>query len=228
MRVTRSDESWLTVSEAARALGMSRTTLLAAEETGLLTPMRTPGGHRRYRLADLRAYQGREAPEARTAEPPPADPAPPPGLAGSVRAAVRPLVQALDAQCAGVYLLHDGVLKFAGAFGVPRWLAERLAASPPIPPLVAAVEAARARLFDAADLRFPDARATGHGLATPLLRTDRAIGVLFLVRPGHALHPAELGIMDAFCGLLGQHVEDQVRIAGLEQRLARIAAVCRA
>ncbi|MCW2719113.1 MAG: hypothetical protein JWR81_2935, partial [Pseudonocardia sp.] len=35
---------WLSVGEASRALGMSRTTLLAAEEAGLVAPMRTPGG----------------------------------------------------------------------------------------------------------------------------------------------------------------------------------------
>ena len=42
-------ERWLSVSEAGRALGLSRTSLLAAEEAGLLASLRTPGGHRRYR-----------------------------------------------------------------------------------------------------------------------------------------------------------------------------------
>ena len=49
-------EKWLSVSEAGRALGLSRTSLLAAEDAGLLTPVRTPGGHRRYRPDDLRRY----------------------------------------------------------------------------------------------------------------------------------------------------------------------------
>ena len=44
-------ERWLSVSEAGRALGLSRTSLLAAEEAGLLASVRTPGGHRRYREA---------------------------------------------------------------------------------------------------------------------------------------------------------------------------------
>src|SRR6185312_2316005 len=41
-------ERWLSVSEAGRALGLSRTSLLAAEEAGLLASVRTPGGLRRY------------------------------------------------------------------------------------------------------------------------------------------------------------------------------------
>src|SRR6185312_3372675 len=49
-------ERWLSVSEAGRALGLSRTSLLAAEEAGLLASVRTPGGHRRYRPAELRRY----------------------------------------------------------------------------------------------------------------------------------------------------------------------------
>jgi len=43
-------ERWLSVSEAGRALGLSRTSLLAAEEAGLLASLRTPGGHRRYQI----------------------------------------------------------------------------------------------------------------------------------------------------------------------------------
>ena len=39
---------WLTIGEACRVLGISRTTLLAAEDAALIAPARTPGGHRRY------------------------------------------------------------------------------------------------------------------------------------------------------------------------------------
>jgi len=51
-------ERWLSVSEAGRALGLSRTSLLAAEEAGLLASLRTPGGHRRYRPADEGSVPG--------------------------------------------------------------------------------------------------------------------------------------------------------------------------
>ncbi len=46
----------LTAREAARYLRVSLTTLAKIEETGLLVPFRTPGGHRRYSLSMLEKY----------------------------------------------------------------------------------------------------------------------------------------------------------------------------
>ncbi|MDY7039663.1 MAG: GAF domain-containing protein [Chloroflexota bacterium] len=43
----------LSVGEASRYLGVSRTTLLKAEDQGLIRPVRTPGGHRRYGTEEL-------------------------------------------------------------------------------------------------------------------------------------------------------------------------------
>src|SRR3954447_17752752 len=83
--------SWLTVGEACRALGMSRTTLLAAEEAGRIAASRTPGGHRRYHGDELARFLGRPpdpAPEPAVA---PVAPDAGPQLAPTVRAAVRPL-----------------------------------------------------------------------------------------------------------------------------------------
>src|SRR3954470_17483494 len=100
-------EGWMTVSEAAHALGMSRTTLLAAEEAGLLTPLRTPGGHRRYSAAELSRYLRRSgcgplAPA--TPDPDPAPQAATPSLVAALRTALRAVARAVDADSAGVYL----------------------------------------------------------------------------------------------------------------------------
>ncbi|HZG92034.1 MAG TPA: helix-turn-helix domain-containing protein [Pseudonocardia sp.] len=222
---------WLTVGEAARTLGMSRTTLLAAEEAGLLTPLRTPGGHRRYSPAELHRYLARGGATAPAVLPVAAvapDPAPvdPPGLAAAARAAVRPLVHALDAEYGGLYLLRGDRLRFTAGFGVPRWLAERLAASAPPDPLVQAAGTAQHQLFDAARAGFPEPRASGPGIAAPLRTGNRTTGVLFLVRaPGRELLGGELRVVEAFRDLLATLVEDRCRIADLEQRLARIAAL---
>jgi excisionase family DNA binding protein len=40
----------LTAREAAQTLRISLSTLYRMEQTGQLTPLRTPGGHRRYTL----------------------------------------------------------------------------------------------------------------------------------------------------------------------------------
>jgi excisionase family DNA binding protein len=221
-------ERWMTVSEAAHALGMSRTTLLAAEEAGLLAPMRTPGGHRRYSPAEVERYLGRSGARAPAPGPtrPAEEPTDPAGLVLAVRAAVRPVVQALDGESGGLYLVRDDLPRFAGGFGIPRWLGERLAADPPVGPIREAARSARTRLFDAADVGFPEPRSTGHVLAAPLTCEDASTGVLFLVRPaGREFLPAELRVVDAFADLIGTVVADRLRVARLEQRLARIAAL---
>lgn len=215
----------LTVGEAARALGMCRTTLLAAEESGLLVPVRTPGGHRRYDPADLDRFLGRARPAPVSA---PAAPAPQAvHLVPAVRAAVRPLAQALDAESAGVYLAEGDGLRFCAAFGVPRWLAERLVDEPVCPVVAQTHLSRRHRLFDPAEVAFPEARSTGHGAAVPLCSDDaEPVGVLFVItRSDRGLLPADLRTADAFGSLVASLVAAQRRITDLELRLARIAAL---
>lgn len=48
--------TWLTLSEASDLLGIHHTTLRAWADRGEIPVFRTPGGHRRFRLADLRAF----------------------------------------------------------------------------------------------------------------------------------------------------------------------------
>jgi len=45
----------VSAGEAVRLLPISRSTLLRAERAGYIIPLRTPGGHRRYRRADVEA-----------------------------------------------------------------------------------------------------------------------------------------------------------------------------
>ena len=49
-------DEWLTIGEAAKRHGVSISTLMRADKAGVLVPDRTPGGHRRYRKADLDAF----------------------------------------------------------------------------------------------------------------------------------------------------------------------------
>ncbi|MDT7615685.1 MAG: hypothetical protein QOF00_3132 [Pseudonocardiales bacterium] len=232
---------WLSVGEASRALGMSRTTLLAAEEAGLVAPMRTPGGHRRYSPTELHRYleqAGGTATAAPATSPVPeaAGPAASLDVSEAVRDVVRPLVRALDADSGGVYLLHedthDGTgprsLRFCASFGVPRWLTERLAAAEPPSIIAEVLDARHHRLFDAAATAFPEPRSTGQGLAVALRRWDRTLGTLFLVMPpGRVLLPGELRVVDAFRELIAVVVDDRLRIATLEHRLARIGGLAR-
>lgn len=45
----------LSSTQAAATAGISLSTLFRAEKAGRITPLRTPGGHRRYRCSDVEA-----------------------------------------------------------------------------------------------------------------------------------------------------------------------------
>ncbi|HEY0813301.1 MAG TPA: helix-turn-helix domain-containing protein [Pseudonocardia sp.] len=247
MARTTSAEQWLTVSEAARALGLSRTSLLAAEEAGLLTAMRTPGGHRRYRPAELRRYldaagAGAMPPDRAAgvatvgAEPLEPDAPDPAGrtardiaaldLATALRAAVRPVVRAVDGRCGGLYVRCDDGLRFCAAFGVPRWLTQRLGTSKPPEAFAQVLDGGRPRLFDPAAEAFPEPRSSGHGVALPLHHADGVLGLLFVVLPvERAPLPGELRTLEGFAELLALVVADRSRMTDLECRLARVATL---
>ncbi len=50
------DRKLLNSRQAARYLGISLNTLYRMEKGGLLSPFRTPGGHRRYPIEMLDSY----------------------------------------------------------------------------------------------------------------------------------------------------------------------------
>jgi len=54
MQHTEDDDDLLRPGEVKARFGLSRITLINWEATGLLTALYTPGGHRRYRLGDLK------------------------------------------------------------------------------------------------------------------------------------------------------------------------------
>ncbi len=62
MRVGRANGGqWLRLAEAAAALGVSHNTLRRWSDDGRVRSYRSPGGHRRYRRADIEAALGRSA-----------------------------------------------------------------------------------------------------------------------------------------------------------------------
>ena len=224
-------ERWLSVSEAGRALGLSRTSLLAAEEAGLLASLRTPGGHRRYRPAELRRYlRAAGAAGAWPAQEPPGPEAAADqvvrrisalDVATALRAALRPVTRALAAECAGVYLVEDGVLRFCTAFGIPRWLAERLAVADAPAAVRHTRDAHQVQRFDPGAEAFPEPRSSGSGIAVALRTGEQPLGVLFAVLPAEA--PVEPRAVESFAELITQAAATQARISELEGRLAAIA-----
>src|SRR6266536_445857 len=59
----RSNESeWLTLGQAARFLGVAQSTIRKWSDQGRVPAFYTPGGHRRYRRADLERFLERSGP----------------------------------------------------------------------------------------------------------------------------------------------------------------------
>src|SRR5207247_4776708 len=58
----RDDSEWLTLGQAARFLGVARSTIRKWSDQGRVPAFYTPGGHRRYRRRDLETFLERSGP----------------------------------------------------------------------------------------------------------------------------------------------------------------------
>jgi excisionase family DNA binding protein len=64
------EPDWLTLGQAAKYLGVAQSTIRKWSDNGRVPAFYTPGGHRRYRRADLDAFLNRSGPSASTGEAP--------------------------------------------------------------------------------------------------------------------------------------------------------------
>jgi excisionase family DNA binding protein len=69
-RAAGSEPDWLTLGQAAKFLGVAQSTIRKWSDQGRLPAFYTPGGHRRYRRADLDAFLERSGPGGKTKEGP--------------------------------------------------------------------------------------------------------------------------------------------------------------
>lgn len=54
--MSSTEQEWLSLTKASRALGVHQTTLRRWADAGTIACFRTPGGHRRFRASDLAAW----------------------------------------------------------------------------------------------------------------------------------------------------------------------------
>ena len=64
-RALGGDPDWLTLGQAAKYLGVAQSTIRKWSDQGRLPAFYTPGGHRRYRRADLDVFLERSGPAGR-------------------------------------------------------------------------------------------------------------------------------------------------------------------
>jgi excisionase family DNA binding protein len=66
-RAPANEPDWLTLGQAAKYLGVAQSTIRKWSDQGRVPAFYTPGGHRRYRRADLDVFLERSGPGAREA-----------------------------------------------------------------------------------------------------------------------------------------------------------------
>jgi len=69
-QATGREPEWLTLGQAAKYLGVAQSTIRKWSDVGRVPAFYTPGGHRRYRRADLDLFLERSGPNARAREGP--------------------------------------------------------------------------------------------------------------------------------------------------------------
>ena len=69
-RAAGSEPDWLTLGQAAKYLGVAQSAIRKWSDQGRLPAFYTPGGHRRYRRADLEAFLERSGPGGKAKEGP--------------------------------------------------------------------------------------------------------------------------------------------------------------
>ncbi|MDI3340447.1 MAG: helix-turn-helix domain-containing protein [Sphaerobacter sp.] len=228
--MARPSRRLLTVSEACQYLGVSRMTLLAAEEAGLLAPARTPGGHRRYDPVELDRFLNR----GREGQPLPLEAAPPQragagaALGGPatllLREAIRRLTLLLGADATGLYLLDEHrELRWCTSFGIPQWRAAQLAESAPPAAVIRGVMQGHSELFESDREAFPHRAARGCGIAVPLRTDEGTLGALAIARGrDRPFLPSEIAILETIAFYIGLLVSQQRRLDALEARLERV------
>src|SRR6266852_3836691 len=63
-RAPTGEPDWLTLGQAARFLGVAQSTIRKWSDQGRVPAFYTPGGHRRYRRADLERFLERSGPSS--------------------------------------------------------------------------------------------------------------------------------------------------------------------
>jgi excisionase family DNA binding protein len=61
-RTEEIESDWLTLGQAARYLGVAQSTIRKWSDEGKVSAFYTPGGHRRFRRADLEEFIARSRP----------------------------------------------------------------------------------------------------------------------------------------------------------------------
>lgn len=219
-----------TVKEACQYLGLSRMTLLEAEERQLIQPVRTPGGHRRYKHDQLIKYLTNVGPNkpqsnAEAGYLPALVPGGSPIQADqlmSLENALRQIVRLLQVEMGGIFTFNETSrrLALASSFGIPRWLL----ANPITIGLEGVSGHALNRLepitFDNAESELPLAdMQSGQGICAALVVAEQKLGtVQIFSTQRRQFFPSEINILATFAIYLAELIAYR-RLLQTQQKL---------
>jgi excisionase family DNA binding protein len=199
------------VKQACNYLGLSRMTLLDAEERGLLIAERTQGGHRRYTKEMLESYLQRTRIEweerkfiperqrgfqltefVRNTKNPLTS------IDEQQKDALRNLIQLLDVEAGAIYLFNSGrQLYLHNSVGIPHWI---VAEATILGDTGISAEVIRRRqpyVYCREECEIPFHLEVGQGICTPLIYLDDVLGVVHVISSHRCqFFPSEINIVD--------------------------------
>ncbi len=230
------------MKEACNYLGVSRMTLLKAEDEGFLRPETTPGGHRRYTLESLEMYMRstRAAHEERQFVSPTqsgfqlpqfisrlnAQPVAPDEL---LNEALRNLVILLQAEVGAVFVMDEGgQLRLYASFGIPHWVLKDLTVLGNQGLSAEAIRRQQPLVYAAAESEIPLHMEGGQGICAPLLYRDEALGVVQVISSNrHQFFPSEINILATIAVYLASLIVNSQMLAQQQAYLKELSLLNR-
>ncbi len=197
---------FLSVSEACQYLGISRMTLLQAEERQLLRASRTPGGHRRYNFDELIRYMASSGTAVSSLD----DKLPETQLGDiakyaqflSLESALRQIILLLQVEMGGAFLFNESrrQLVLNTSFGIPRWLLNREVTVGLDGVSGKVLTNLQPSVFSSTDSELPLVEsARGQGLCIPLVAQQEKLGTLQIYSTQRQnFFPSEINIFATF------------------------------
>lgn len=232
----------ITMKEACDYLGVSRMTLLKAEEEGLVRPETTPGGHRRYTIESLEMYlrSARTAHEERQFVAPThsgfllpqfisrlsAQPVAPDEL---LNEALRNLVLLLQADVGAVFVVDEGgQLRLYASFGIPHWVLKDSVVLGKHGLSAEALRRQQPLAYAVAESEIPLHFEVGQGICAPLLYRNEALGVVQVISSNrHQFFPSEINILATIAVYLASLIVNSQMLAQQQAYLKELSLLNR-
>ncbi|MFQ6057279.1 MAG: GAF domain-containing protein [Anaerolineae bacterium] len=228
----------LSMKEACHYLGVSRTTLLNIEGEGLISPARTPGGHRRYSIEELERVLSLSR-DIFGRRPSPRGPgvkfslphfieelATSPASTEQIMAeAIKQLVWLFQGDMGAIFTLDDeGSLRLQASYRLPDELIETLSRDSNEGVSARVLATKQPLVYSEAESEIPLPPGQAQGVCVPLIYRDTAMGVLHIISMNrYQFFPSEINVLSAIAIYLASLIVSSQYLRQYQQRLDELA-----